>query len=329
MSSKKKNIYIFLGKVILITLLIVLFIRCFLIESLTVSSSQMETTLHQNDRILIDRTAYGIRLPMTLLSIPFTFDNLFGMKSYSTLLQAPYARLFTSQLHRNDIVLFNNPAETDKPLDKRPLLLCRCIALPEDSIEMRNGVFLVNGKAQETSPYTIEEYSTKHIDYEIINNTLSELDIPRREHPKPANPSSLQLNRYEAYMLKESLPDSIKLICCSIDTTINYRFLIPSKGKTIIINNNNSLIYKDIITKEQNNKKIKVEDGILLIDGIKQDKYTFEDDYYWMLSDNSVNSIDSRHLGFIPFRSIIGKALTVWYNSDKEMRDNRCFESIK
>lgn len=329
MSSKKKNIYIFLGKVILITLLIVLFMRCFLIESFTVSSSQMETTLHKNDRILIDRTAYGIRLPVTFLNIPFTFDNIFGMKSYSTLLQMPYRRLFTSQLHRNDIVLFNNPTETDKPLDKRTLLLCRCAALPGDSIEMQEGIFFINKKEYATSPNTTEEYIIESSDNEIIKETVEDLDIPLRNHYESANVLHLQLNRYEAYMLKESLPDSIKLICCSIDTTINYQFLVPSKGRTVAINKFNSLIYKEIITKEQNDKKVTVENRLLLIDGIKQDKYTFEDDYYWMISDNSTNNMDSRHLGFIPFRCVIGKALTIWYNPDKEMRDNRCFESIK
>ncbi|MFV0420054.1 MAG: signal peptidase I [Dysgonomonas sp.] len=329
MSSKKKNIYIFLGKVILITLLIVLFIRCFLIESFTVSSSQMESTLHQNDRILIDKTSYGIRLPITLLSIPFTFDNIFGMKSYSTLLQAPYTRLFTSQLHRNDIVLFNNPIETDKPLDKSNLLLGRCVALPGDSIEMSNGLFLVNKEEYVTTPNTTEEYIIEHTDYKLINYAINDLDIPLRNHRKINDTLHLQLNRYEAYMLKESLPDSINLVCCSVDTTTNYRLLVPSKGNTIISNENNLLIYKDIIKQEQKDKEIRIEDGTLLIDGIKQDRYTFEDDYYWLLSDNSINSMDSRHLGFIPFRTIIGKALTIWYNPDKEMRCNRCFQPIK
>lgn len=329
MSSKKKNIYLFLGKVILITLLIVLFIRCFFIESFTISSSQMETTLHQGDRILIDKTAYGIRLPMTLLSLPFSFDNIFGKRSYSTLIEVPYARLFASRLDANDIVLFNNPVEADKPLDKRSLFISRCVALPNDSVQMSEGIFLINGKVYESSPNSMEQYFINVGDAELFTDLMEKMDIPLREHYKISDTLFLQLNKYEAYMLKESIPDSIRFICGKEDTTVNFRFKIPSKGTTIALNEYNILIYKEIIKQEQIGKSIVENNGMLFIDNVKQDKYRFEDDYYWMLSDNSANNQDSRHLGFIPFKSVIGKVRTIWYNPDKIMRENRCFLPVK
>lgn len=329
MSSKKRNIYIFLGKVILITLLIVLFVRCFLIESFTVSSSQMETTLYEEDRVLIDKTAYGIRLPVTLLSIPFTFDNIFGLKSYSGLIQMPYTRLFASQLGENEIVLFNNPLETDKPLDKRSLLLGRCVGLPGDSIEMREGAFFINKKPYNISPNTLQEYALQDLNWENIKEGMAELDIPLRSYRRISDTLFVQLNRYEAYMLNECLPDSLGLMICGADTTLNYRFMIPSKGKTIELDENNAVIYNQIISSEQENKRVELQDGKLLIDGVKQDTYRFEDDYYWMLSDNSVNNMDSRILGFIPFKTVIGRARTIWYNPEAALRENRCFSSIK
>lgn len=329
MSSKKKNIYIYLGKVILITLLIVLFIRCFFIESFTVSSSQMETTLHKNDRILIDKTAYGIRLPVTLLNIPFTFDNIFGMKSYSTIVQIPYRRLFTSQLNKNDVVLFNNPMEIDKPLDKRYLLMSRCVALPGDSIQMQDGLFVVNGKVYEASPGTTNKYRLKCVDFENVNDSMVGLDISTAACHKIADTLFLQLNRLEAYLLKENLPDSLGFMCCDMDTTMVFSFQIPYKGKIIDLNDRNMLLYNNIIRNEQEGKNIRIEGGALFIDDLKKGEYKFEDDYYWMISDNSTNSMDSRILGFIPFKCIIGKARTVWYNPDQALRDNRCFRSIK
>ncbi len=152
MSSKKKNIYIFVGKVTLVTLLIVLSIRCFLIESFTVSSLQMESTLSENDKVLIDKTAYGIRLPVTVLDIPFTFDNIFGFKSYSSALQFPYKRLFGDEAGRNDVILLNHPLETQKPLDKRSLILSRIVGLPGDSIEIRGEDININGQGYLASP---------------------------------------------------------------------------------------------------------------------------------------------------------------------------------
>lgn len=51
--------------------------------------------------------------------------------------------------------------------------------------------------------------------------------------------------------------------------------------------------------------------GILLIPGLVNCAKT---DYYWLESINSNNPVDSRHLGFIPESSIIGRVVTVLYN---------------
>lgn len=248
MSSKKKNIYIFLGKVILITLLIVFCIRTFFIEPYTVSTAQMETALVNGDRILIDKTAYGIRMPMTILSVPFTFDK------YSDMIELPYKRIFESNVKRNDIVLFNNPSDTLRPLDKRELLLSRCIALPGDSV-----------------------------------------------------------------LVEKSLPDSVQA-----DTTSNYKLLIPAKGKTIKLSAEAIAIYKQVILLEKGSKA-KITGNKLYILGEEQKYYTFTDNYYWLLSDNTLKSSDSRSLGFIPFRNIIGKARYIWYSS----AEGRSFSTIE
>lgn len=327
MSSKKKNIYIYLGKVILITLLIVLCIRCFFIESFTVSSSQMENTLLRGDRILIDKTAYGIRLPVTLLSIPFTFDNIGGVRSYSTAIQLPYKRLFSGQVEQNEVVLFNNPVETDKPLDKRSLLLSRCVALPGDMIQFRHDSLFVNEKLYKLTPNRLGKYMIVGIRPEALEQAASEFDIPLRGFHTVADTSFLELDDYEQFILKDNLPDSLTIRSYARDSISSNKIIIPSKGKAIDLNEENLLVYGQIILQELGNAA-KIENGQLLIEGTKQDKYTFDDDYYWMLSDNVQNSLDSRTLGFIPFKSIIGKARFVWYSSDTESRQSRCFKSI-
>lgn len=266
MSSSKKNIYVYLGKVILITLLIVLIVRSFIAESFTVSSSQKETTMLTGDHVLIDKTAYGIRMPITILSVPFVFDRLFGRQSYSTAIQMPYARFFTGQIGKNEIVLFNNPLEVDKPLDKRSLLLSRCNGIPGDTV--------------------------------LIH---SRLDIPLADGNQVA----------EYQHVRGSTP-----------------IVLPSEGKVIEVNEEALIIYGQTILQEQGSAAEIVGDK-LFINGREQLTYTFQDDYYWMLSDNPDNSLDSQTLGFIPFKSVIGKARFVWYNPDAAARDNRCFKAIK
>ncbi|GAB6008277.1 signal peptidase I [Dysgonomonas reticulitermitis] len=317
MSSKKKNIYLFLGKVILITLLIIFCIRTFFIEPYTVSSAQMETALVSGERILIDKTAYGIRMPITILTVPFTFDK------YSGVIELPYKRIFESSVKRNDIVLFNNPLDTLKPLDKRELLLSRCVALPGDSIHVKDGIFRINERDYVCSPDVTSEYFIKTPDRKNLTEIIKEPEISISSPRVQADTVFLCLNKLDAFILNKSLPDSMQ-IATLIDTVSNYKFLIPAKGKIINLNTETIAIYKQIILMEKGSKA-KIMDNKLYISGEEQKHYTFTDNYYWMLSDNTLNSSDSRSLGFIPFKNIIGKAHFIWYSPAK----GRSFSTIK
>ena len=316
MSSKKEKICIFLGKVILVTLLIVLFIRGFFVESFTISSLQMEASLNSGDKVFINKTAYGVRLPVTLVSIPFKFDSIFGGRSYSSLIQLPYKRLFESAVARNDIVLYNNPIEVDKPLDKRGLLLSRCVALPGDTIEMRQGVFFINNKPYISSPNLIEEYVYAKADDGIITQTLGNLGFPVRDRLEAQDTVHIHLSRFENYILKESLPEP-QIINNLVSDTLDYKLIVPFRGKITELDEHNITVYEQIIIQEQKKRDVSVAEGKLLIDGTSQKYYTFTDNYYWMISDNADNHSDSRSIGFIPHRSIIGKACYIWQSRNK------------
>ncbi len=53
------------------------------------------------------------------------------------------------------------------------------------------------------------------------------------------------------------------------------------------------------------------ESTLTIVPGLKTCAKT---DYYWLEAINQQNPIDSRHLGFIPERSIVGRVMTVLYN---------------
>ncbi|WP_317169879.1 signal peptidase I [Dysgonomonas hofstadii] len=315
-----------MGKVTLVTLLIVLSIRCFLIESFTVSSLQMESTLSENDKVLIDKTAYGIRLPVTVLDIPFTFDNIFGFKSYSSALQFPYKRLFGDEAGRNDVILLNHPLETQKPLDKRSLILSRIVGLPGDSIEIRGEDININGQGYLASPSVVERYKVKLPAGYNLEHIIEEQDIRVYEQRIEKDTLVLSLNRYDAFVLKEMLPDTIRLIPFSLDSVQVYKFRIPERGKSVDLTDDNFVYYRQIISLEHNKENVVFEEGVLVIDGIKHGgAYTFGDDYYWVLSDNTENALDSRYLGFIPFKNIIGKVRFIWYSKEKD----HCFSKVE
>lgn len=328
MSSKNKNIYTYLGKVILITLLIVLCIRTFFVESYTISSSQMQTSLLEGDQVLIDKTSYGVRLPITILTIPFTFDKIFGVRSYLTSLEAPYKRILGKRIERNDIILFNNPMDVGKPLDKKDLIVSRCIAIPGDTVSVEKGLLSLNRINHIASADVMNEYSMNILALKDIQAIIEEHNIPIRSLKHRADTISIMLNRLEAFIINENIEDSTVSICCKTDTTQNYRLIVPSKGKAISINSLNINMYKQLILQEQGGDA-HIADNKLYIGGKEQTTYTFQDDYYWMLSDNVKDALDSRTLGFIPFKNVIGKVRLIWYSSHNgNVRKERCLTSV-
>ena len=56
---------------------------------------------------------------------------------------------------------------------------------------------------------------------------------------------------------------------------------------------------------------IRTQKGLLVVPGLNN---CAKADYYWLEAINGLNPADSRHLGFIPERNIIGEVITVVYN---------------
>ena len=86
-------------------------------------------------------------------------------------------------------------------------------------------------------------------------------------------------------------------------------------GETIKINDSNYPLYKKIIQDYEDNS-IKKVNGKYLINGVETSKYTFKQDYYWMMGDNRHGSEDSRFWGFVPENHILGKPVFIWFSVD-------------
>lgn len=110
-------------KSLAVALVLFLIIRSFLLHTFVIISGSMEDTLLVGDLLLVNRAAVGSPVPGTSWRIP----------GYST-------------VQRGDILVFDPPHEQDLKLVKR------LIGLPGDTVEMRNKVLLVNGRAMD-EPY--------------------------------------------------------------------------------------------------------------------------------------------------------------------------------
>ncbi|MDY7231633.1 signal peptidase I [Hyalangium rubrum] len=102
-------------------LLIAFIFRTIFIEPYRIPSGSMLPTLEIGDQVFVNKFIYGVRIPF-INKVPFQIVR-------------PPAR--------GDVIVFNNPVETDKDFIKR------VVGLPGDRVELRNEVVYVNGVAQE------------------------------------------------------------------------------------------------------------------------------------------------------------------------------------
>lgn len=321
--KKDRSMIKFLSKVIIFTLLIVFICRHFFFEFYTISTSQMESSLVEGDEVLVSKLSYGPRLPITLLSIPFV-DN----KYYSDLLQLPYKRILSKRVSRNDVVVFNNPLEIDKPIDKRNLLISRCVALPGDTVVISNGVYYVNNQEYIYSPSQLQEYFAPRDVYDNLKQIAEELHLVIKKIDITNDTVYFTMNRYDEYILKQNSASNSFRKRINDDMQI-FRFILPASGQSVPLDRSNIKLYWATIKTEQKEKATLMNNEIYISDK-KADNYTFQDDYYWVLSDNNIEALDSRMLGFIPFSSIVGHATTILYSKGQNgFRQDRLLTAIK
>lgn len=185
-------------------------IRGFYLEAFTIPTSSMEQKLLRGDFLFVNKLAYGARVPMTPLAVPFTHHSfpewvplVGGKKSYSELIKFPYAKLpEMGKIEQNDCVVFNFPAGDTvaleaqdrvydqlvrdmgrkavwnnftiayRPIDKRENYIKRCVGLPGDKIELVDGVLYVNDQVAYQDEGVQHKYIVQTKDYELSKKVL-------------------------------------------------------------------------------------------------------------------------------------------------------------
>jgi signal peptidase I len=173
-------------------------IRTFVFEAYTIPTPSMEKTLLVNDFLFVSKLSYGPRIPNTPIAMPFVHNTMpiTGGKSYSEAIELPYTRWFASPVKRNDVVVFNFPANDTlintanfgseityyqaihelgrdqvwqdygdniitRPVDKRENFIKRCVAIGGDILQVKNGSVFINGEPQPLFPHS-ERYYILH-----------------------------------------------------------------------------------------------------------------------------------------------------------------------
>ena len=103
---------------------------------------------------------------------------------------------------------------------------------------------------------------------------------------------------------------------------------IPKAGATVVLDRQSLPLYKRIISVYEHNN-LKVNGDEIRINGQITNKYTFKQDYYWMMGDNRHRSEDSRYWGFVPADHIVGKPVFIWMSLDPNVPWSKAIDKIR
>ncbi len=372
-------------------------VHTYFIQPFTIPSSSLEKSLLVGDFLFVSKFHYGARIPMTTVALPMVHDSIpkrikikkikiplpFGGKksylfndrfeerktSWLNKLQLPYLRLpGFEKIDRNEIVVFNQPADTlrnmdnftpdrnyYKPIDKKTNLVKRCVAVAGDSLEVRDGYVYINGEKNVLPDRAHLQFSyyvkpkTNQFNVNDIEYLKKRYDITDGFGPVDRMHSSYYFSAIsdEALAKFKDHPNVVSITpnkqekgqrdpnIFPHDPNYNWNvdffgpLYIPEEGKTIDINLDVLPLYKRVITEYEGNT-LQVKDNQILINGEVTNTYTFKQDYYWMMGDNRHNSIDARRWGFVPFDHVVGKPVFIWMSWDgiKGPRWERWFTTV-
>ena len=324
-------------------------VHTYIMQPYTIPTSSLEKSLLVGDFLFVSKFHYGARVPMTTIAAPMVHDSLpfIKTKSYLKKPQLPYFRLPGFQkIKRNEIVVFNWPVDTvrfffdksnihiDKPIDKKSNYVKRCVGIPGDSLEIKDGYIFINGKQTVLPDRAKPQYVNK---VETANGQQLSMGLLNRynitEGSYHGDYYLLNLTDENAAKLKNN--PIVKSIEKQITPKGNYNksvfphsslypwsgdnfgpIYIPEAGKTVELNTKTLPFYKRIIEVYENNN-LTVNGNDIYINGKLANSYTFKQDYYWMMGDNRHNSEDARYWGYVPFNHIVGKPVFIWFSWDK------------
>lgn len=180
------------------------------------------------------------------------------------------------RIKHNDIIVFNFPYDknwTKIQFKINYVYTKRCIGLPGDSISAINGIYY-NNNFKDTLGYFPNQL--------ILSNTSLHYPPTGIFKTYPINSTNFNWN------IKNFGP-----------------LYVPKSGERIILNLYNYELYKIPIEYETGHRLKLVNDSLFL--GAKFiNRYTFQNNYYFVAGDNVMNSSDSRHFGFVPEKYIVG-----------------------
>ena len=371
--GEKHNVWLDWLDAIIFAVVVVTFINIFFFQAFKIPSSSMESTLYTGDHLFVSKLAYGPRVPETPLTIPFTHNVFLGKESYSTLIHNDYRRLKGfGHVKRGDAVVFGFPngdtvltkAPVEdyhalvrmygkeqienslgpvivRPTDKKDHYVKRCVALPGDTLSVKEGLVYINSEKQTVYPGIQLTYRVRTSGQRLNSRAIEKLGLNVAElyydgalpgYPEmPLTAEMLEEVRgmngvesvepcLETYPSND--PYGIFPFSENFEWTRDFfgPLWVPQKGVTVELNADNLPLYERIITAYEKNSLEVSPEGEIRINGEVAHSYTFAQDYYFMMGDNRHNSLDSRYWGFVPEDHIVGRPALIWLSTNRNAK---------
>jgi signal peptidase I len=280
-------------------------------------------------------------------------DTVINLPDYQS--QKPYYDVARYEVGHGNIdsgrqIILENPDQYPlviRPVDKQENYIKRCVAIAGDTLQIKDQVLYINGKAVEFPPQSQTFYMVETKGQPLDETVMKEeynLDINNTEEVQPgSSPNQFRmLLTWAAHqkMLKNGLATRIvpefnnELSVYPYDHALNWTpdnygpIWIPRKGVSMPLTPANYSVYERAIRVYEGNK-LEMKNGKIFLNDQEASQYTFTMNYYWMMGDNRHGSQDSRYWGFVPEDHVVGEAWLIWMSWDKGVRWSRLFKKIK
>ena len=249
--------------------------QLFCLASFKIPSDSMEPSLVAGDYVLVDKLSTGARLFDVADALDGKEVDIFRMPGWRG-------------FRHNDVLVFNfpYPGRWDSiAFDVLTYYVKRCVAVPGDTLEIRDTRYRVSGF--DGIPGNVQ--AQERLGNLISSGMAEEMGMSLRCFPDDAR---------IGWTIQEFGP-----------------LYVPAKGGVAEMDARNGMLYRNLIEWEQK-KKLRVRgDTVWLGDSVIR-SYRFREDYYFVSGDRLSNSQDSRYWGLLPEPFIVGRAVRIWKSVD-------------